>query len=670
LFAYNAFSQPTTTIAPDGAVVESFTYDAFGNLTRAVNRDGTIVNYVNDDRGLPITATDSFGTTEFTYDVNQQLTTATNPAGGVTRLTYDDSGRITSLQNPAGEITQLEQNAVDQLMEITAANGLTYAFGYDALGRVASLTDTAGRTRSYEYDAASRLVRLVNRANRSVLYDYDEDGNVETISYADGEIQTATWDAVGRLVSIADPDTIVEYGYNDANDLVSERTRGNNGVLLPDVTLAYTTDDNGRRLTSSGPGGVIAYTYDARGRVTSLRDPADGLFAFAYDASDRLTSLSRPNGVNDVLSYRENRVTVRNAAIGGVLRSRAEYLLDSIGRRTSLTDLDGAHAFAYDLADRLIAAAHPAASGLSAESFAYDAVGNRTSWTGSPSGSVVHDAALQLTRDGTYDYTYDADGRLTQRRERATGGITRYAWSDAARLTATTAPDGTISAYRYDAFGRRLEANDGGTVRRFVYSGWNLRNEFDAVNALRATYISGVFPDSVYEIVRDGARYYPLFDGVGSVTTLTDGAGASIGRVRYSAFGVAESSGVTEVAVSFTGHQFDVATGLIYARARYYDPALGRFISQDPEFAVNPYVYALNAPLDLTDPTGRTPVTDRSLQERKNAEIAQRLARQAAQDARNRQHRSFVREVNKWLDDIVKELESRPYDDFPTLDRL
>src|SRR6185503_19787767 len=132
-----------------------------------------------------------------------------------------------------------------------------------------------------------------------------------------------------------------------------------------------------------------------------------GVFAFAYDATDRLTGLSRPNGANDVLSYRENRLTTRNGSIGGVLRSRAEYALDSLGRRTSLTDLDGSHAFAHDLANRLVSATHPAASGLLPEAFTYDAVGDRTSWTGAPLGSVSYDAGLQLTRDGQYDYTYD-----------------------------------------------------------------------------------------------------------------------------------------------------------------------------------------------------------------------------------------------------------------------
>ena len=417
---------------------------------------------------------------------------------------------------------------------------------------------------------------------------------------------------------MSDADTIVELGYNDADDIVSERTRGNNGVALPDVTLSYTTDANGRRITSSGPGGAIAYAYDSRGRLSSLRDDAGGVFAFAYDAAtDRLTGLSRPNGVNDALSYRENLLTARNASIGGSVRARAEYTLDSLGRRTSLTDLDGGHSFTHDLADRLTAATHPVVSGLPAESFAYDQVGNRTSWTGSPSGSVSYDAGMQLTSDGTYDYTYDAEGRLTQRRDRGTGGVTRYTWSDAGRLTSITAPNGATSTYRYDALGRRLEVNDDGVVRRFVYSGWNLRNEFDGTNALRATYVAGLFPDSVYEIVRDGTRYYPLFDGVGSVTTLTDATGAAVGRVRYSAFGVPQSSGVTENAVSFTGHQFDAATGLVYARARYYDPTLGRFLSQDPEPAVNPYAYAFNAPLEFTDPTGRAALTEYSEEELK-----------------------------------------------------
>jgi RHS repeat-associated protein len=243
---------------------------------------------------------------------------------------------------------------------------------------------------------------------------------------------------------------------------------------------------------------------------------------------------------------------------------------------------------------------------------------------------------MRLTSDGTNDYTYDAEGRLTQRSNRSTGGITRYTWSDADRLTSITAPSGSISTYRYDAFGRRLEVNDNGAIRRFAYSGWNLSNEFDGTNALRATYVAGLFPDSVYEIVRDGTRYYPLFDGVGSVTTLTDATGAAVGRVRYSAFGAPQSSGVTENAGSYTGHQFDAATGLVYARDRYYDPTLGRFLSQDPDWAINPYVYALDAPFEFTDPTGRAALTEEEIKLNRLAAALQRATRASQVAARER----------------------------------
>ncbi len=155
---------------------------------------------------------------------------------------------------------------------------------------------------------------------------------------------------------------------------------------------------------------------------------------------------------------------------------------------------------------------------------------------------MSYDAGMQLLTDGTYDYTYDAEGRVTERRNRATSGVTRYRWNAAGQLTSIERPGGATSTYRYDALGRRLEANDDGTVRRFVYSGWNLRNEFDGTNALRATYVSGEELGDVFEIVRDGTRYFPLVDGLGSVTALTDSTGAVVGRTRYGAFGAPQAT--------------------------------------------------------------------------------------------------------------------------------
>ena len=248
------------------------------------------------------------------------------------------------MRTPPTKLPQYSRNDLDQLVAVIAPNGSAYASEYDAFGRLASFTDTGGRIESYEYDAAGRLVKFVDRANRSRTFTYDSDGNIATVSYADGEVQAGTWDPVGRLISLTDADTIVELAYNDANDLVSERTRGNNGVALPDVTVSYATDPNGQRITNSGPGGDIAYAYDSRGRLSSLRDDANGVFTFVYDATERLTGLSRPNGVNDALSYRDNLLSARNASlVGRCAREPSTRSIRLAGAHRSLTWMASTH---------------------------------------------------------------------------------------------------------------------------------------------------------------------------------------------------------------------------------------------------------------------------------------------------------------------------------------
>jgi RHS repeat-associated protein len=103
---------------------------------------------------------------------------------------------------------------------------------------------------------------------------------------------------------------------------------------------------------------------------------------------------------------------------------------------------------------------------------------------------------------------------------------------------------------------------------------------------------------------------YYLYDGLGSTTRLADGAGAVTGAYSYDAFGAVRSHTGASTQWSFTGEQND-ANGLEYLRARYYDPALGRFLTQDPwpgsvfsPQSLNPYAYVLNNPVNWLDPWG------------------------------------------------------------------
>jgi RHS repeat-associated protein len=109
-------------------------------------------------------------------------------------------------------------------------------------------------------------------------------------------------------------------------------------------------------------------------------------------------------------------------------------------------------------------------------------------------------------------------------------------------------------------------------------------------------------------------------DGLGSVRHVTGAAGQAAGQMRYTPFGeTAEQSGATSL-FGFTGEPQGGLNDLVYLRARYYNPALGRFLTQDsliPDVtngqALNPYAYVYNDPINLVDPSGNIPAIGGSL---------------------------------------------------------
>ena len=200
-----------------------------------------------------------------------------------------------------------------------------------------------------------------------------------------------------------------------------------------------------------------------------------------------------------------------------------------------------------------------------------------------------------------------------------------YAWSDGELREVVD--DGVRTRYRYDPLGRRVEVDGPDGVRRFVYDGQNVAYVFDGSNEMREAYTTTGVSGMVVSRTKAGASSYPLADALGSVVAWTDTAGEVLSRTGYSAFGTPDSSG--SAVYGFTGHQYDGGTGLVYARARYYDPAIGRFLSEDPVPSLNPYTYLGSDPCNAVDPTGASAAGEYSYLARMGAQVARFLAEEA-----------------------------------------
>jgi len=597
---------PVREIAPDGRTTTSVTYDDRGLLV-AQQRAGTA--------GWTFTYNSSGNLTELrrdgallqtrAYDAQGRVVSVVQPGTPTRALTYDAAGRVASIKDGAAAATTLEYDGSGDLLKVVDPAQQAQTWEYDALGRRTAAVDGANRRITYTYDAASRLRTIRDRTGTTTTFDYDRNGQVvrETAGTA---VRTFSYDGAGRLVEAANATGAVRFGYDLADNLVAQTTTGAAGAGLPTVALTFDYDRTGAPTATTGPGGTTSFGYDGRGRLASVVDAAGGRFGFGFDDDDRVTSLSRPNGVTDALKWDPTTGELASrvaTSTGGATLARSEYTYEPSGRRTSLTDLDGLHSYSYDALGRLTGVDNPAASPLADESYTYDAGGNRTSWPGTAVGQAVYDASHRLQRDGTYDYGYDGEGRLLTRTERATGKVTTYTWSARGELLSVRAPDGRTTAYAYDALGRRVEVNDAGTIRRFGWDGSNPVAEYGADNGLVATHT--VSPDAglVLGSRRGGVASYQLQDGLGSTVATTDASGAVTARTAWSAFGV-PAGGVADATYGFTGHQYDASTGLHYARARYLDPAIGRFVSEDPLPSLNAYSYVRNDPCNLVDPSG------------------------------------------------------------------
>ena len=187
-----------------------------------------------------------------------------------------------------------------------------------------------------------------------------------------------------------------------------------------------------------------------------------------------------------------------------------------------------------------------------------------------------------------------------------TPGTSRTGWSQA-----VVPGNGGTTTFKYDPFGRRIQKNSWLGTTNYLYDGPNLLEELDQSGNATARYTTTRALDEKFAELRSSTTSYYQQEGTGSVTSLSSSAGNLANTYTFDSFGkLTASTGTLTNPFGFTGRDFDQETGLNYYRTRYYDPNVGRFISEDViGFAggINFYDYVENNPALLTDPFGLAP---------------------------------------------------------------
>ncbi len=618
MYTYNQYGQKTSETNLRG-VVTQYTYgDAWGNLTQVVQDPGaghlnrtTTMTY--DVMGRVLRSTDPAGqTSTFAYNSLGQPQTVSTPAKGVApaetiSYVYDGNGRTHSVQDNRGITTMAYEAGCDRVRSVTDPITGTASYTYDLLGDRLSMTLPGGGTWTYKYLTLSpQNSSNPNGYDNHVSMPDDNPDHItpilSSIQDDQGRVVNYTINAAGQLYGSFSPiSSRTSLATQYLHDLAVKNSNTYTHGWLSEVKTVW----NG-----SGPSSGIS-------RVLSQND-------YTYDTmGQRLTNTvttqpARPDGSGQT-----------DANGNPALTSRTEsYAYDSLNHLSAVDYGDG-----EKQGDPTSPAANPG--------YTFDPMGNRLTKSDSlTSGGTTttnttastFDAANRLLSvaqngGGASAVTSDPDGNtLTDASGRS------MTWDSQNRMTSCTKA-GVTSTYTYGADGLRRSSTVDGVTTYYAYDGQTMiremkRNPNTGALFNTATYLQGVRggecridETQVSESYTDpatgntgirGKTSWYVYDGLGSVVgeVAPDAMGTMTSSPKYDVYGAVRGNpGTASTRQGFVGglgHVSDSETGLIYMRARYYDPTQGRFESEDPAMDGGSwFVYCDDNPINKIDDTGK-----------------------------------------------------------------
>ena len=559
----------TAIIDADGGRT-SFGYDRFSNRIRVIDRDGSRTTRISDSRGrITRDVTPEGQDTRYAYDEYDRVTAVsisafeTDPkkryeATQARRNAADaeaDNGEVTPIStityeyanawdhNPSrvvdalGGVTELNWEG-GLLTSLTGPEGVSMTLNYDEFGNLTSFADQEGNTTSFTYTAAGHLAQVITPLGLTTSFTHDAAGNITGRQDPDGSRWKFEYTAGRRLVAVIDPSGArTSYEYGPSGDMTA--------VIDPlGRRTERTFDENGNVATVTLPnGGVFSYVWDGLSRLIRTVDPAGGHWENTYDAASVLTKMTDPTGVRVRTQADRKSGSVTSWDGNDGVRVKFDHLGRPVAREEIFSPTEAAQEAPKARAEKTDT---PESA---AELVVYDPAGNPVE---------ILDAEGGLTR-----YEYNLASQLVRQISPA-GRITAYTYNSCGRLDSVTEGAETAEAvttrYSYDADGRLTERNLPGMSEKITYdansrvvsviggSGGDVFYTYDACGRVRS--------------IRDaawGTRKFS-YDAAGQVTEVTNGLG---GVTRYTYDEAGNVTKVTDPAGRITTYEYDVLGNMV-----------------------------------------------------------------------------------------------------------
>ena len=590
-------------------------YDSLGRATRVIGtlQDTTASTY---DSLYVVQVRDAKGQTYKSWvDALGWVDSTTDPRGNVDRYQYDLNGNRTSWTNRRAQTIQFTYDSLDQPRLMISGSDTT-KFYSDPAGHYTAVVNRESAD-TVRLDGADRVLWqiscrvLVSGSSAQCLRDSSA-YSIRNLPIALVVFDSSLWGpskfSVGYHYTYYDKlDTLTNFAGEKALFSYTQELfeAGHTLLGLNSLNVSYgstyvwTHRFDQLQLSDTALNRALGwgYGYDAVGRVNQVKHgpylKPDTVRALAYDAASELTGYTDTKYT--YTQQIDSNCVVHNPPLAG------DPCPDTSNVQNTTVVGSG--------------------------SYTYDSVGNRTDQT-APSGGLALGNRLQ--RWQYFRMTYDSAGNLVVKLTLKTDTIhtarlDSLFWGAVGRLDSVHTTDSlghwTHVGLGYDGWGRRVRkstaTNTTSTTSRYIWDGDALVMQLDSLGNRVAEYTYFPGTDNPESVVRHNpapavdTTYYYLQDNPGKVVALLKKSGSTTviaNQYGYDPFGVPQGGTVTVPdALQYAGREYDSETQLYYNRARYYDPSVGRFISEDPaglSAGLNLYAYAGNDPIDGRDPSG------------------------------------------------------------------